>query len=464
MCQIPDKRADERIVVVKIMFLSVAESFYMQVAAVSVLCYLCYGSALNGSFVFDDNVAIKQNRAVTQLPTNYTRIFTSDFWGTNIRSDDSHKSYRPLTSLMFHWEWKQWNLQPYHMKAINLLLHTVNSILVLIVFRHFNFGNIHSSSKTTNHIAFIAAGLFSVHPIHTEAVVGIVSRADLMFCFVYLICLRLCCSDAFRDSVLCTILIVALTFAGVLFKESAITIPMACILLNFGLERSYAISWKEQLKRLSCGRNLFYVLSTLAIVTFRLWLANFKNPKFRAADNPVAYADNLITRIYSQNYLYFYNLKLLINPLHLCFDWSFGCIELVKNITDSRLLQVLCIYLLAGLVIINYKRNCPALIGLGLIVIPFLPASGIMKVGFVIAERVLYVPSIGFCYLVAYGFTCGTHKYRRGLNLGFGLLVIIFVLRCRQRSMEWLTEEKLFSSALNVCPNNAKVSIETKHV
>lgn len=42
---------------------------------------------------------------------------------------------------------------------------------------------------------------------------------------------------------------------------------------------------------------------------------------------------------------------------------------------------------------------------LGLVVFPFLPASNLFfPVGFVIAERVLYMPSMGFCMLVGYGF------------------------------------------------------------
>ena len=41
--------------------------------------------------------------------------------------------------------------------------------------------------------------------------------------------------------------------------------------------------------------------------------------------------------------------------------------------------------------------------GVALVVIPYLPAANIVApVGFVIAERVLYVPSIGACLLVAW--------------------------------------------------------------
>lgn len=46
-----------------------------------------------------------------------------------------------------------------------------------------------------------------------------------------------------------------------------------------------------------------------------------------------------------------------------------------------------------------------------LMVLPFIPASNLFfPVGFVVAERVLYVPSMGFCVLVAHGFKIVSHK------------------------------------------------------
>ena len=42
---------------------------------------------------------------------------------------------------------------------------------------------------------------------------------------------------------------------------------------------------------------------------------------------------------------------------------------------------------------------------LSLIVLPFVPASNLFfPVGFVVAERILYTPSLGFCMIVALGF------------------------------------------------------------
>ena len=46
----------------------------------------------------------------------------------------------------------------------------------------------------------------------------------------------------------------------------------------------------------------------------------------------------------------------------------------------------------------------PLFQSLALVALPFLPASNLFfPVGFVVAERVLYMPSMGFCLLVAAG-------------------------------------------------------------
>lgn len=434
---------------------TVLNSSLVQTLLLCSLCYLSYGHALRGTFVFDDTVAIKQNKAIIQLPTNFTAIFTSDFWGSSITDEDSHKSYRPLTSLMFHLEWLKWKLDPYHMKLINLIIHTINTVLVLLVLRNMK------CTIFFHKVALLAAILFAVHPVHTEAVCGIVSRADLMFCLIYLLTLMIQTRFYDKNTYWLPLLIVCLTCLGVLFKETAITIPLACILIDYTLKQIYCLNWNHQLKEIITKTNIFYAMCTITIIILRLWIANFTSPKFRKADNPVAHADSFLTRALSQNYLYVYNFQILLNPLNLCFDWAFDCLKLVENFKDYRIIFIITLYMLIFVCVFKYQSNFLSVFGLMLIIIPFLPASGILKVGFVIAERVLYVPSIGYCFLVAYGFmTLYVHcKFRNILSFGFTVLVLVFIVRCRQRSVEWLTEEKLFSSALNVCPNNAKVSL-----
>lgn len=112
------------------------------------------------------------------------------------------------------------------------------------------------------------------------------------------------------------------------------------------------------------------------------------------------------------------------------------------------------------------------------VVFPFLPASNLLvTVGFVVAERILLLPSFGFCLLVVYGLNKLTRRFEshkrvseskspfglhpfvcfQMLHASFYILCVIFTLRTVQRNLDWLTEEKLFNAALAVCPLNAKV-------
>lgn len=61
---------------------------------------ICFGISFNGDLVFDDSEAIIGNKDV--LPSsNFFGIFKHDFWGSNMSSKGSHKSYRPLTVMTY---------------------------------------------------------------------------------------------------------------------------------------------------------------------------------------------------------------------------------------------------------------------------------------------------------------------------------------------------------------------------
>lgn len=98
--------------------------------------------------------------------------------------------------------------------------------------------------------------------------------------------------------------------------------------------------------------------------------------------------------------------------------------------------------------------------GLTILIIPFLPASNIFfNVGFVLAERILYIPSAGYCLLFAIGLQkfCTQFSLPKASLLAYAMLIILLFARSWVRSNQWRNEKLLFQSALNVCPLNAKV-------
>ena len=170
------------------------------VASVVVFCVsvLCYFNSCKGDFVFDDSEAIEGNKDLNpDVPLG--KLFLHDFWGTNISSNTSHKSYRPLTILTFRFNyWLAGGLKPWGFHLLNVILHAVVSVLCLKLFsilvsgRNKITGTFYYDHATTRtqfpapRASFISALLFAVHPIHTESVSINISSVVLTVHFISL--------------------------------------------------------------------------------------------------------------------------------------------------------------------------------------------------------------------------------------------------------------------------------------
>ncbi|CAI8032112.1 Protein O-mannosyl-transferase TMTC3, partial [Geodia barretti] len=86
-------------------------------------------------------------------------------------SEYSHKSYRPLTVATFRLNYMLHELEPLGYHLVNVLLHSAVVYLYVLL-----CGVVFSEVWP----ALIAGLLFAVHPIHTEAVTGLVGRAELL--------------------------------------------------------------------------------------------------------------------------------------------------------------------------------------------------------------------------------------------------------------------------------------------
>src|SRR5699024_174854 len=121
------------------------------------------------------------------------------------------------------------------------------------------------------------------------------------------------------------------------------------------------------------------------------------------------------------NYLLPLNAQLMLYPKSLCADWTMNSIPLVRDWHDERNLYTLAFYLVLVALILRalvqlhvepvkcsksaaYNQKIGLSLGLCLTIVPFIPASNLLfPVGFVLAERVLYTPSIGYCFILAIG-------------------------------------------------------------
>lgn len=463
-------------------------SFYSRLVTAFV-ALICFINSYDGDFVFDDSEAIINNKDLNPA-SPLSNIWKNDFWGSNLSSNSSHKSYRPLTVLTFRINYLlAGGLYPVGFHLLNVALHCVISALMIDVFSILIGGLSHdgkgSKLSFSPKASFLAALFFAAHPVHTESVAGVVGRADLLCALFFQLSFLVYCksfqgSDK-KFSVSWIIGSILLCAVAMLCKEQGITV--------LGVNAAYDIlmvcnlNIYELLQRLLSRRKTAEIgewvrnglLVRMAILFFggsfllyaRWRIMGTGPPSFTEVDNPASFAENVILRIVNYNYYYSLNAWLLLCPWWLCFDWSMGCVPLIKSASDWRIIWPLLLWCcLTGLISqalcsqdSNKRRTLT--FGLVLLVIPFLPASNLFfRVGFVIAERVLYLSSAGYCLILAYAVgycSCHWRKHRRLLRVATLVLLCVNVVRSAQRSQQWRSEQSLFTSALSVCPLNAKV-------
>uniref|UniRef100_A0A6Q2YIR4 dolichyl-phosphate-mannose--protein mannosyltransferase n=1 Tax=Esox lucius TaxID=8010 RepID=A0A6Q2YIR4_ESOLU len=446
-------------------------------AVLLALCALCYGNSVHGEFVHDDVWAISNNPDV-RPGSSLRNIFTNDFWGKRMADNTSHKSYRPLCILTFKLNILLGGMTPLYFHVVNVCLHCAVTCLLM----HTCVCCVFDDPR----LAFLTALLFAVHPIHTEAVSGIVGRADVLACLLFLLAFLSyirsvgVCGSA--DSLPYTVsgwalgASMLLGTCAMLVKETGITVFGVCVLydalvlcrkpLLFNLSSS-----KMDLLRVSSPflkRACAICLHVAVIMSFRLWLMGGSMPLFSEQDNPASFSPHLLTRILTYCYLLSFNAWLLLAPVLLCYDWQVGSIPLVESPWDIRnvatvllgvVMVALCLHCVTSLQRLGSKE---VLVGVLLLVFPFIPASNLFfRVGFVVAERVLYMPSMGYCILVAHGLgrlcSVAGRWGNTALTVSMLLVLLLFSWKTVQQNEIWLSREALFRSGIQTLPHNAKV-------
>ncbi|XP_034791993.1 protein O-mannosyl-transferase TMTC1 isoform X4 [Pan paniscus] len=440
---------------------------------------LCYGRSLQGEFVHDDVWAIVNNPDVRPGAPLRWGIFTNDFWGKGMAENTSHKSYRPLCVLTFKLNIFLTGMNPFYFHAVNIILHCLVTLVLMYTCDKTVFKN--------RGLAFVTALLFAVHPIHTEAVAGIVGRADVLACLLFLLAFlsynrsldQGCVGGSFPSTVSPFFLLLSL-FLGtcaMLVKETGITVFGVCLVYDL-----FSLSNKQDKSYLRASSNRNFLLTmrpflkrailvlsyVLVILYFRLWIMGGSMPLFSEQDNPASFSPYILTRFLTYSYLLAFNVWLLLAPVTLCYDWQVGSIPLVETIWDTRNLATIFLAVVMALLSLHclaaFKRleHKEVLVGLLFLVFPFIPASNLFfRVGFVVAERVLYMPSMGYCILFVHGLSklctwlnrCGATT----LIVSTVLLLLLFSWKTVKQNEIWLSRESLFRSGVQTLPHNAKV-------
>jgi hypothetical protein len=179
-------------------------------------------------------------------------------------------------------------------------------------------------------------------------------------------------------------------------------------------------------------------------------------------------------------------------PVALSPEYAFDCIPKISSVLDAKFMHTVILYgallaLIARGLYTNYFKQTPlghhphdALIRIMVwLVIPFVPASGIfLRLGTLLAERLLYIPSLGFCMLLAFLVHHLCHhlsslflakkssadsiiSFPTALYWGIiSSITLYYISRTRSYNLAWRNDESLFLYNYNVCPRSAKLNLQ----
>jgi tetratricopeptide (TPR) repeat protein len=421
-----------------------------------------YAGAVGHGFVHDDEPLILNNPSIRGLG-NTPALLASDYWEPR-----SSGLYRPVTALSFALNFSLGELDPRGYHLMNIALHGCVGALVWLL------------SRLVFADAAVAAGaalLFAAHAVHTEPVASVgAGRAELLcagFFLLSLLCHVLRSRAAVRRPGALYALGLGAFFLALLSKESAVTLLGVVWLhdLAFGPHARRGLL-RDALRVLRAGfRRVYAGYLLVAVLALAARLAALGGgralPAIPFDDNPLAELA-LPWRVTNALRVALRYAALLAAPRHLSYDYSYNQIPLLDSLGDPLAIAVLllsaCVMWLA---LRSYRASRALFFALGFTLLTFSVVSNlVLPIGTILGERLLYLPSLGFCWLFALGARRLTQWLPRAARAQTALYAAVLALavglhgwRSVERIPDWRSPAALFLRDVETCPNSAKAQL-----
>ena len=396
----------------------------------SVLAFLPYANTLLNAFVYDDYFQVVENPYVHSF--RYLReIFATTVWSFQ-GANGITNYYRPLMSFGYLLFYQVAGAVPFSFHLANVALNVVVVLLVFSVVRRLS----------GERVGLIAAGLFALHPLHTESVAWVAGVTDLELSVFYLLTflfyLRLPEPEKGYGwrAAMCGSFVLAL-----LSKEQAMTLPVLVTLFEHFYRDDRATT---PLRQKMARYGPLWALAALYLVVRGILLGGVASIVSRPALSWYEVGLSAISLL--GGYLW-----KLIWPAHLSTYYVF---HKSSHFTDRNVLLALAGLALCAIVFAMLWRHAHPL-SFAFIVI-FLPLGPVLNAKWmpasVFAERYLYLPSIGFCWLVAWAavtlWSADLRAFLRPVSRAVPLMLIAvaftYAVKTVARNRDWRTGESLF--------------------
>jgi len=428
----------------------------------AVLITIAYSNISGHKFLNWDDVeyVLKNNRIKSFSLDNLLWMF----------GDFSMANWHPLTWLTYTFNYAIWGGNPIPFKITNIILHTLNSILVyFLTFKILTNvkNNFHATTnslfsfalldnKDLQYAAVLAAILFGIHPLHVESVTWISERKDVLYSFFLLLTILFYINH--REKSDCRKWLIAsivMFLLSLMSKPMSVTTPLILLLIDIYPLNVLAnqSSLGKKIKILLPNKTTYILLSTLvSIITILTQRAGIQGSEQLTIDSRFI---NACMSILQYTYHYFW-------PFNLSTFYSFHPWSTDPNIYSLFPVAIVFCLTLWFIYLAVAKKILFPIIGWLYFIISLLPVIGIVKVGAqAAADRYTYMPLLSFIVINASAIVMlyrinQDHKLFEifVISTVAGLFSILTYITYQQNNY-WKDDESLWTRAIAYSPGTA---------
>ena len=396
-----------------------------------VLTFIAFLPSLQNGFTnWDDNLYVTENPMIYGLGVKNIKAIFSQPIAAN---------YHPITmlSLAINYQFSGHEAFGYHL--VNLLLHLANIVLV--------FYFIWLLSKGKKWVAFVAAVLFGIHPMHVESVAWIAERKDVLYSFFFFLGLISYLQYRVKRTRRLYIFTFTWFLLSVLSKPAAVVFPVVLILLDywrFSQSSSTKKRWNWQ-KILLPKIPFFLVSFIMGIITIYT-----QSPKAIGAIDTFTFFQRFVFVCYG---FVMYLVKALI-PFNLSAIYPYPSLKTALPMT-FKIMPILAAMILA-MIWYSWRYTKVVVLGMAFFIINIILVLQIISVGSAImADRYSYIPYIGIFIILGYGFD---YLLKRPKTKNMAVLFAAFYLLVLsaftfQRTKIWKNDEVIWTDAIEKYPD-----------
>jgi len=384
-------------------------------AALSLVFFglLAYFNAIRHPFVHDDVVFILKNPHIADISHWYQAFFMP------AAGDGINTYYRPILEILYRLEYFLFGFNPAGFHFFNVLVHITNGLLIFSLLKRL---------KVAEHLAWICALFFLIHPVQTEAVSCVAGISNLWMALFVLLALNAYLKEWYAASLLCFIL-------AFFSKEQALMLVPLVMVIDYARGRKPLGAW------------LMWILSALGLLWLRQEITGASlSHAITSSQGELYLRLAAIPRVLGMD------LRLIFFPYDLHYYRS---TDILQSNTFSWIAAIVA---LCALVFI-YKRWTEGqfilILGLGWFMATLLPVLNIAPLineySFILTgEHFLYLPIVGILMIVVFLFDSLPLRLREWV-LGI-MIASCFMLTWYQNTF-WRSEIALFERMLRYEPN-----------